>query len=71
MFLQPKVFRTSQQYAEAMDEMAIDILIAKRLPLEQEMDVMQQEVHHFKSMSLKSAEMASNLSLSSITRKRY
>ena len=63
VFLQPKVFRTSQQYTKAVDEMANDILKAKRLLLEQETDVMQQEVHHFKSMSLKRTEMASNLSL--------
>lgn len=63
ILLQPKVFRTSQQYTDAMDGMALDILKAKRLLLSQEMDVMQQEVHHFKAMGLKRAEMASNHSL--------
>ena len=63
VFLQPKIFRTSRQYTEAMDELTIDILKAKRLKLEQEIDVRQQEVHHFKTMGLKRAEMASNASL--------
>ena len=63
VFLQPKIFRTSRQYTEAMDKLPIDILKAKRLLLEQEMDVRQQEAHHFKTMGLKRAEMASNASL--------
>ena len=46
-----------------MDELATDVLKAKRLLLEQELDLKEHERHFFKMASLKRAAMASNASL--------
>ena len=48
---------------QAMESMSINILKAKKLLLEQEMDQLEQEAHHFKSCGLKCAAMASYQSL--------
>ena len=63
ILLQPRVYRSSDQYIKVMDELAMDVLKAKRLLMEQEIDLKQDERHFFKMAGLKRAAMASNKSL--------
>ena len=63
VLLQPRVYRSSDQYTKVMDELAMDVLKAKRLLMEQEIDLKQDERHFFKMAGLKRAAMASNQSL--------
>ena len=63
VLLQPRIFRSSEQYQRVMDELATDVLKAKKLLLEQELDLKEHEKHFFKMASLKRAAMASNASL--------
>ena len=63
MLLQPRVYRSSEQYTRTMERITTDVLKAKKLLIEQEIDLKAQEAHHFKSAGLKRAAMASNQSL--------
>jgi hypothetical protein len=63
ILLQPRVYRSSGQYTKVMDELAMDVLKAKRLLMEQEIDLKQDERHFTKMAGLKRAAMASNQSL--------
>ena len=63
ILLQPRIYRSSEQYQRVMEDLATDVLKAKRLLLEQELDLKQDEKHFFKMAGLKRAAMASNKSL--------
>ena len=63
MLLQPRIYRSSEQYIKVIDALATDVLKVKKLLLEQELDLKLSEKHFFKQAGLKRAAMASNQSL--------
>ena len=55
VLLQPRIYRSSEQYIKVIDALATDVLKAKKLLLEQELDLKLSEKHFFKQAGLKRA----------------